>query len=85
MTIEDAAGGVLQRDALIGLHSYWRQKKYAYDAGSNLEYWGFNSKKDALSSEGTWVIWKATYTGSDLTSIDGPITGIWDNRATLDW
>jgi len=85
MAITDAAGGILDRGALIGLHSYWRQKMFAYDVSDNLIYWGFHAQKDALTSDDNWVVWKATYTGSNLTSIEGPVTGIWDDRATLDY
>ena len=82
--MEDRAG-ILQRDALIGLNAYWRRKLFAYDASSNLEYIGCNAERDAATSDDTWAVWKFTYTGSDLTQIEGPITGIYDNRATLDW
>lgn len=83
--IEDAAGGILQRDALIGLNAFWRQKRFAYDAGGNIIYIGFHYKKDAPTSEGNWAVRKFTYTGSDITLIEGPLTGSWDNRATLAW
>jgi hypothetical protein len=82
--MEDA-GGILQRDALIGLNSYWRIKLFAYDASSNIEYMGCNAQQDAATSANTWVIWKFIYTGSSLTSIEGPITGVYDDRATLAW
>lgn len=85
MTDKDEASGILQRDALIGLSAYWRQKRFAYDASDNLIYMGFHSTKDGLTSNGNWSVWKFTYTGDNLTLIEGPITGIWDNRATLDW
>jgi hypothetical protein len=82
----DGAGGILQRDALIGLKAYWRQKRFDWNAGTgNLDYIGFHAESDALTSGDNWTVWKLTYTGSDLTLIEGPITGIWDNRATLDW
>ena len=82
--MEDA-GGILQRDALIGLNSYWRIKLFAYDASDNIEYMGCNSKQNAATSENTWVVWKFIYTGSALTSIEGPITGVYDDRASLAW
>lgn len=82
--MEDA-GGILQRDALIGLKIYWRQKLFAYDASGNIEYLGNNASREAATSDDTWVVWKMIYTGTALTEIQGPITGIWDNRATLDW
>jgi hypothetical protein len=79
------AGGILQRDALIGLNSYWRQKRFAYDVSDNLEYLGFHWKENVETSEETWAVWKMTYTGDNITLIEGPLTGSWDNRATLDW
>lgn len=85
MTITDDAGGILQRDALIGLKSYWRLKRFAYDASDNLEYIGFHFKINAPSSDANWAIWKLTYSSNNIALIEGPITGIWDNRTTLDW
>jgi len=85
MTLEDAAGGILQRDALIGLNSYWRQKRFYYDTNDNLKYMGFHYKKGAPTSDSNWSVWKLTYTGSNMSLIEGPITGILDDRATLDW
>lgn len=85
MPVEDEAGGILQRDALIGINAYWRQRRYAYDASDNIEYIGFHPKKDAPTSDSNWAVWKLTYTSDTLTLMEGPITGIWDNRATLDW
>ena len=84
MTVEDAAGGILQRDSLIGLGAYWRQKKFDY-TGSDLTYMGCHAKSDALTSDDNWTIWKFSYTGSDVTTIEGPLTGIYDDRAVLDW
>ena len=82
--MEDAAG-ILSRDALIGLNLYWRQKKLFYDALDNLEYIGFHSQPDALTSDTGWAVFKLAYTGTNLTDIEGPITGVLDDRATLDW
>jgi len=83
--ISDEIGGILSRDSLIALNSYWRVKRFYYDASGNIEYIGFNQKMYSATSDNTWGIVKLTYTGSDLTEIKGPITGILDNRATLDW
>ena len=82
--MEDAAG-ILQRDALIGLNSYWRQKKFAYDGDGNLIYIGCHSIGDTLTSDDNWAVWKFSYTDGNLTDIEGPITGIYDDRATLNW
>jgi len=81
----ESAGGVLQRADLIGMNSYWRQKKFAYDTSSNLEYIGFHFDPAATTADTNWAVWKFSYTGSDLTSIEGPLTGDWDNRATHAW
>lgn len=85
MAFEDEAGGILQRDALIGLNSYWRQKRFAYDVNDSLEYMGFHYIKGASVTDSNWAVWKLTYSGSNMALIEGPLTGIWDNRATLDW
>jgi hypothetical protein len=82
--MEDAAGGILQRDALIGVGAYWRQKKFDY-TGSDLIYLGCNATSGEGTDVGTWVVWKFSYTGTDVTTIEGPLTGAWDDRATLDW
>lgn len=83
--MEDEAGGILNRSALIGLNSYWKQKRFAYDGSGNIEYIGFHDKHSAETSDKRWVVWKLTYTGDDITLIEGPLTDIWDNHAALDW
>lgn len=82
--MEDAAG-ILSRDALIGLNAYWRQKQLFYDALDNLEYIGFHAQGNAPTSDSNWAILKLTYTGTNLTSVEGPMTGVLDDRATLSW
>lgn len=47
-------------------------------------YIGMNKTHKALTSRADWVIRKFTYSGSNVTRIE-TLTGIWDNRATLDW
>jgi hypothetical protein len=55
-----------------------------YSAG-NIIYKGIHATHKALTSNASWLIWKYTWTGDDLTRIEGPLEGSWDNRATLDW
>ncbi len=84
MATQDA-GGVLARDALIGLKAYWRVVLTFYDSSNNLEYVCCHEKLDAPTSVGTWAVWKITTGASGVSQIEGPITGIADNRATLAW
>jgi hypothetical protein len=54
-------------------------------SGDNLIYRGINKAHKAATSSATWVVYKYTYTGTDLTMIEGPLIGTWDGRASLDW
>jgi hypothetical protein len=56
-----------------------------YSGGGDLQYKGVHGTHKAATSNASWLIWKYTWTGSDLTRIEGPLEGAWDNRATLDW
>lgn len=76
--------GILKRSDIIGLSSYWKQKRFAY-TGSDLTYFGFHYLADASTSDSDWSVWKLTYTGDDLTLIEGPLSGSWDDRTSLDW
>jgi hypothetical protein len=81
----DHVGGILSREAQIGLDAYWRVKRFAYNLSEFIEYMGCNNRLDAEITADTWAIWKYTYSGNNVSIIEGPITGVWDNRATLDW
>ena len=82
--VDESTGGVLQRDALIGLKSYWKRKLIEYTTGLP-DYLGCHYSPNASEDDVGWAIWQFTWTGTDCTDIQGPITGSWTNRATLDW
>ena len=82
--MEDAAG-ILQRNALIGLGLYWKIQKYDYSGGANIIYIGRNAERESSDSDVTWAVWKLSYSGDNITSSEGPITGSWTDRADLDW
>lgn len=84
MSLADA-GGVLDRDAQIGLNSWWKIQQYEYDVDNNPIYIGKNAKHDSGDDESSWGIWKLTWTTGNLTLMEGPLTGSWDDRATLSW
>lgn len=54
-------------------------------SGDNLIYRGINKVHKAATNSATWIVYKYTYTGTDLTMIEGPLIGTWDGRASLDW
>ena len=81
----DPVGGILQRSDIISLCSYWKQKRLAYDGSDNIEYIGFHYNPKAPVTDPKWEIWKHTYTGSNITLIEGPKTGDWDSNDSLDW
>jgi len=90
LVLADNAGGILNRDAQIGLNTYWRDKRYDF-TGDDLIYMGFNGVHKAETSDpagaptGDWAVWKFTYSTGDIVRIEGPITGAWDDRAAMAW
>jgi len=80
----EGAGGILQRADLINLRCYWRQKLIEYTSGLP-DYIGCHYSEKAPTSDADWSVWKFTWVGSDCTKIEGPLSGAWDNRATLSW
>lgn len=64
----------------------WKDQRFDYTSG-NLDYLGRSLIHKASTSESTlWWIWKYSFDGSDnLTRIEGPLTGNWDDRAALAW
>lgn len=84
MTDDDGAGGILNRPDLIALESYWRDQRLEYTSGL-VDYIGRHHQHKAPTSNENWAIWKFTWTGSDCIRIEGPLTGAWDNRASLAW
>jgi len=82
--MSDPVGGVLSRDAIIGLNAYWKLKKIEYT--SNLPiYIGCHYLHDATDGNTNWEVWKFTWTGTDCTQIEGPLTGSWTGKASLAW
>lgn len=45
-------------------------------------YIGLNTNPDAADSDGSWTVYKFTYSGSDITEIRKKI-GTWTGRAAL--
>ena len=82
--LKDDSGGILARDAQIGLSAYWKSKKLYYDGSDNLEYFCVHSIQQAETSDNNWYITKYTYSGNNTSNIQS-LTGSVDNRATLDW
>ena len=55
-----------------------------YSSG-DIIYKGIHATHKAAASNASWLIWKYTWTGDDLTRIEGPLEGTWDGRAGLAW
>ena len=60
-------------------------KRLAYDDSSNLVYFAVNTIDGIDESLPTWLISKLVYSGGNLSYVEGPIMGAWDNRTLLDW
>lgn len=75
----------LQYDILkILVEYYWKDKRYEY-SGDDLLYRGHHKTHKAATSDDQWHVWKFTYSSGDITRIEGPIVGVWNDRATLSW
>lgn len=80
----DPVGGIRDRSQIINLGGFWRDVRMEYSSG-DLIYKGSHWLHDAATSDENWEVWKYTWDGSDLTRIEGPLTGAWDDRAALAW
>ena len=60
-------------------------KRLAYDGSSNLVYFAVNTINGIDESLPTWLISKLVYSGENLSYIEGPMMGAWDNRTLIDW
>jgi hypothetical protein len=78
-------GGIRDRLTLIVAGGYFDDRRYDYDGSNNLIYRGYALKHKTATSDSEWYIWKYTYTGGNLTRMEGPLTGTWDGRAALSW
>ena len=58
--------------------------RFEYSSG-DLIYKGLHATHKAATSATDWIIWKYSWTGIDITRIEGPLTGAWDNRSSLGW
>ena len=54
-------------------------------SSGDLIYKGIHSTHKALTSDSNWMIWKYTWSGTDVTRIEGPLDGSWDGRGGLSW
>jgi len=65
-------------------NNYWKDARFDYTSG-DLDYKGLNTTHKAATSATSWYVWKFTYSGGELVRMEGPLTGSWDNRASLAW
>ena len=77
--------GIQDRLTIAVLGGIWKDVRFDYGTG-DLDYRGCNITHKAATDEETWEIWKFTYdVSNNVTRIEGPLSGSWDNRASLDW
>ena len=63
---------------------YWNETRFDFTTG-DLDYLGKHEMAGAATSDDGWLIWKFAWSSSLPTKIQGPLTGSWDNRASLLW
>jgi hypothetical protein len=73
--------------ALISTNQYWGEMRFAYNAAKDVEYSGVAKTRGASTSSGNhWYVKKYTYNADlNVTRIEGPIEGNWDDRAAMAW
>ena len=76
--------GIRDRMTIAVLGGYWRDQRFEYSS-SNIVYKGVHELHNAATTDTGWQVWKYTWTGDDLTRVEGPLSGAWDSRASLDW
>ena len=79
-----AVGGLKTLKDVIGLKAFWRDIRMEY-SGRDLIYRGVHYLHNPDTSESSWEIWKYTWDGRNLVRLEGPLPGVWDDRATLTW
>ena len=81
----EPAGGVLDREAQIGLGMFMKKTRVEWDASDLPIYVGSVERHGAGDEESSWAIKKITWSSGLPILIEGPLTGAWDDRATLNW
>ena len=81
----ESVSGVNNVNTLANLNSYWKEKRFYYDGSGNLQYICKHHEHKAATSRSDWAVWKLTWSGNDIATMEGPIMGICDNRASLAW
>ena len=77
-------GGVKSRDHIINLGAYWKDVRYDCVNGCVI-YKGCHYLSDADESDKNWTIWNYSYEDGNLVREQGPLTGSWNARSSLDW
>ena len=77
-------GGYFEKHALVQSDGLWAVRRFEYTAGEPI-YIGRNKTHKAATDSLQWHVWKISYTGTDATLIEGPLTGTWDGRDSMDW
>lgn len=62
-----------------------QDQRLDWDSSGNLIYMGQNSVAGAAAADTEWRVSKFTWTGANLTRIEGPLVGSWTGRAALSW
>ena len=64
--------------------SRWKDQRFDHTSG-DLDYKGYNARHKAATTLDNWYIWKYTWVSGNCVRIEGPLIGVWDNRATMAW
>lgn len=63
----------------------WHKRMKVTWSGDTPSYIGYHREANAATSVSGWEVFKLTWSGDDLTDIQGPLIGTYDDRASLGW
>ncbi len=63
----------------------WHRRVKITWSGDTISYIGQHVEANAATSAPGWEVFKLTWSGDDVTDIQGPLVGTYDDKASLGW
>ncbi len=63
----------------------WHRRVKITWSGDTIDYIGYHKEANAATSAGGWEVFKLTWSGENVTDVQGPLIGVYDDKASLGW
>ena len=83
--VERAGPVISTQDDRVDEGEFYPDMRIAYDSDDNPIYIGKHLTHKTNTSNTAWLITKFTWASGLCTRKEGPLTGAWDDRASLSW